>query len=113
MSMDQYRGELSIKEAVEGMNAARRNAKRLAEDARLLLEAGRYANGYLLQRTKKPHFSIDTTAFKPDVPVPFEPDELADEWVRIRPERASTFSIFFADETPRRLFVTRQLIDES
>jgi AbiV family abortive infection protein len=42
MSMDQYRGALSITEAVQGMNAARRNAKRLAEDARLLLEAGRY-----------------------------------------------------------------------
>jgi AbiV family abortive infection protein len=42
MSMEQYRGKLSIKEAVEGMNAARRNAKRLAEDARLLLESGRY-----------------------------------------------------------------------
>lgn len=38
----QYTGELSAAQFADGMNAARRNARRLANDAKLLLEAGRY-----------------------------------------------------------------------
>ena len=37
-----YRGELSAAQIADGINAARRNARRLADDARLLLDAGSY-----------------------------------------------------------------------
>jgi AbiV family abortive infection protein len=37
----EYRGPLTAAEIAEGMNAARRNAKRLATDARILLDAER------------------------------------------------------------------------
>lgn len=38
---NQYRGHLSAGDIAAGMNAARRNAARLLEDAKLLLDAGR------------------------------------------------------------------------
>ena len=37
-----YRGELTAAQIADGMNAARRNARRLADDAKLLLDAGSY-----------------------------------------------------------------------
>jgi AbiV family abortive infection protein len=37
-----FKGALSAQKIAEGINAARRNAVRLADDAKLLLEAGRY-----------------------------------------------------------------------
>lgn len=40
--LDQYRGSLTAGQIAEGINAAIRNAKRLADDANLLMEAGRY-----------------------------------------------------------------------
>jgi len=40
--LNQYTGKLDAAQVAEGINAASRNAKRLAEDAALLLEAGRY-----------------------------------------------------------------------
>jgi AbiV family abortive infection protein len=39
----QYRGHLSSAQVAEGMNAARLNAVRLSEDAKLLLDSGRFA----------------------------------------------------------------------
>lgn len=39
---EDYRGPLTPASAAEGMNAARRNARRLADDAKLLLDAARY-----------------------------------------------------------------------
>ncbi|MET4232614.1 hypothetical protein ABIA85_005903 [Bradyrhizobium sp. LA6.10] len=71
------------------------------------------ANGYLLQRTKKPHFSIDSTPFELDIPLQFDEKELADPWVRVRPERSSAFSFEFSDFTPRRLFISKRLVDET
>jgi len=38
-----YRGKLLPQQIADGMNAASRNAKRLCEDANLLLREGRYA----------------------------------------------------------------------
>ena len=46
--LDQYRGRLNPAQVAEGMNAATRNARRLAEDAATLLEAGRYASAAAL-----------------------------------------------------------------
>ena len=40
--LDSYRGNLDNKQIADGINAARRNARRLFEDAQLLLEAHRY-----------------------------------------------------------------------
>ena len=40
--LSQYNGELSAAQIAHGMNAACRNARRLADDAKLLLDAGRY-----------------------------------------------------------------------
>src|SRR6185503_6201514 len=37
-----FRGELSAKDVAEGINASIRNAKRLAADAKLMLDAKRY-----------------------------------------------------------------------
>ena len=41
-SLSKYNGELSAAQIAHGINAARRNARRLADDATLLLKAGRY-----------------------------------------------------------------------
>jgi AbiV family abortive infection protein len=40
--LNQYRGQLTPSQIAEGINAARRNAVRLAEDARALLDSGRF-----------------------------------------------------------------------
>ena len=40
--LSHYNGELSAAQVADGMNAACRNARRLADDAKLLLDAGRY-----------------------------------------------------------------------
>ena len=40
--LSRYNGELSAAQIAHGMNAACRNARRLADDAKLLLDAGRY-----------------------------------------------------------------------
>ena len=46
--LDKYRGRLTAEEVAEGMNAAERNAVRLAEDAELLLESGRFPSAAAL-----------------------------------------------------------------
>ena len=40
--INQYRGKLTAKQAADGMNAASANAKRLASDAKIMLDAERY-----------------------------------------------------------------------
>jgi len=45
---EQYRSRLTSAEIAEGMNVARENAERLAEDARLLFENDRYASALAL-----------------------------------------------------------------
>ena len=47
-TLESYRGKLSPSEIAEGMNAARENALRLAEDAELLLEQGRFPSAVSL-----------------------------------------------------------------
>ena len=39
--LDQYKGQLSPKQIADGMSAAQRNARRMADDAKLLLDTGR------------------------------------------------------------------------
>ncbi len=67
-----------------------------------------YSNGYKLQEIDKAKFRIDTTTFAPKMPVSFSHDELNDTWVRIRPIIASAFRMSFSDQTPKRMFVSRQ-----
>lgn len=43
-----YKGKLSFAQIAEGMTAASENAARLAQDARLLLDAGRFPTAYSL-----------------------------------------------------------------
>jgi len=40
--LDSYKGKLSAEQVAAGINAAKKNAKRLSEDAALLFEAGRF-----------------------------------------------------------------------
>jgi len=44
--MKQFKGQLSLPQIAEGMNCATINAGRLAEDARTLLDAGRYPTAF-------------------------------------------------------------------
>lgn len=46
--LDQYSGPLTPAEIVEGINISKRNAKRLAEDAKLLFDLGRYPSSAAL-----------------------------------------------------------------
>lgn len=70
-----------------------------------------YSNGYKLQEISEGNFRIDSEPFDPEIPANFSKDEVADSWVRIRPTLASAFNISFADQTPRRLFFSRQTPD--
>ena len=67
-----------------------------------------FSNGYKLQEIAKENIVIDDSPFSPDIPARFTDDELLDRWVRIRHRRASMFVISFSDQTPKRLFVSRQ-----
>ena len=44
----QYNGSLTPHQIADGMNYARRNARRLAEDAKLLLDGKRFASAFSL-----------------------------------------------------------------
>lgn len=46
--LDQYKGRLDAEQVAGGMNAARRNAERLAADAALLLDSGRFPSAAAL-----------------------------------------------------------------
>jgi hypothetical protein len=71
-----------------------------------------FSNGYKLQEIASGEFLIDTTKYEPGIPAEFTDEELKDPWVRIRPtEMGSAFTISFADQTPKRLFSSRQTHD--
>lgn len=63
-----------------------------------------YAKEYKLTEISGDGFWIDTSSFKPQVPLFFSDEELADPWVRLRPKIASAFQVRFSNQTPRRLF---------
>jgi hypothetical protein len=68
-----------------------------------------YSNGYKLQELSKSELSIDKTPFEPKIPANFSSEELDDPWVRIRPSKiASAFHVSFSDQTPKRLFESKQ-----
>jgi len=67
-----------------------------------------FANEYKLLEITRSDFNIDETPFEPSIPVDFSDSELADNWVRIRPIRASAFQFSFSEQTPQRTFSPRQ-----
>lgn len=79
--------------------------------ARKLKTVHVFANEYKLMEISEKDLQIDTTAFEPNVPVVFTSDELADPWVRIRPNMSSTFHLRFSEETPQRRFAPNQVKD--
>lgn len=71
-----------------------------------------FSDGYKIQEIVSEDFKIDTTEFTPGIPVTFSSDELEDPWVRIRPsDISSAFHIRFFEQTPKRMFVSEQVIN--
>lgn len=67
------------------------------------------ANEYEVIKISINDFTIDREAFDPQIPAPFTEEELADQWVRIRPKEFSAFDIRFSQQTPRRFFAPKAL----
>ena len=64
-----------------------------------------FANEYKLADIRPDDFTIDRSSFKNPVPEAFTPDELADQWVRIRPAGiSSAFRLKFTATTPKRIY---------
>lgn len=81
-----YRGLLTPSQVADGMNAARRNAQRLASDAKLLLDAGR-----LPTATSIAALSIEESgklSILRELAIITESDELAEAWKRYRDHRS-------------------------
>lgn len=68
-----------------------------------------YSNGYKLQEIKSDDIDIDTTEVDPNFPALFSKEEIEDQWVRIRPQGASTYHMRFFESTPKRLFTPGQV----
>lgn len=69
------------------------------------------ANGYKLMSVESGDFHVDDTPGDPEFEVGFSPDELKDPWVCVRPSRATTFGLYFADNTPLRLYASPEVKD--
>lgn len=64
-----------------------------------------YANGYKIDELAFEDIKIDPSAFELKIPATFLPEEIQDEWVRVRPSNlSSSFHVSFSNRTPRRLF---------
>jgi hypothetical protein len=70
-----------------------------------------YANEYKLTEISVNGFRIDNSSFKSQVPLFFSDEELADPWVRLRPEMVSAFHIRFSQQTPKRFFRADEVTD--
>lgn len=104
-SFIRYFPRLSLRDIDDAMFLPKVN-KSLAEKLKAIHI---YSNGYKLQEITKSEFRIDTTSFDPAVPANFTDDEVSDVWVRIRPINASAFRMSFSDQTPKRMFISRQI----
>ena len=86
----QYRGPLSPAQAAEGMNAAIRNAQRLADDAGLLLNAARLPSAAAMAT-----LSIEESGKQSilrELATVTSPDELKAAWRRYRDHRSKNGS---------------------
>ena len=67
-----------------------------------------FANGYKLDEIRVTACYIDRSQPEREELDYFAPDELSDPWVSIRPNYASSFIIRFFEQTPVRLFRSKQ-----
>ena len=71
-----------------------------------------YSNGYKLEEHGPDDLFVDCTEFDARVSLEFDPIELGDPWVRIRPKGGSSAFLFrFFDYTPTRLSAPEQVRD--
>ncbi|WP_154678079.1 hypothetical protein [Paraburkholderia nodosa] len=71
-----------------------------------------FANGYMLLDIYKDAFHIDRSTINFGLDREFSATELADPWVRIRPNNASAFRLSFADQVPVRMFKSKPASSE-
>jgi AbiV family abortive infection protein len=93
--LNQYRGLLSALQAAEGMNAAARNARRLAEDAKLLFAAERFpsaASLAILAFEECGKIGILRNLLLAD-----SPKELAEHWRRYRKHTEKNYLALIPD----------------
>jgi AbiV family abortive infection protein len=84
--LEEYRGRLTSAEAADGMNAAARNARQLAADAKLLLDAERYPTAAALAG-----LSIEESgkvSILRELATETTPEGLRDQWRRYRDHRS-------------------------
>ena len=70
-----------------------------------------YANGYKVWSVEAKEFSLDSGGYslQSEIEKFFSPEELSDNWVRIRPIQSSAFDLDFYSFTPRRIFEFQQV----
>jgi len=67
-----------------------------------------YANAYKLDEIRRLEFNIESGPRETKAPLLFDPAELTDPWVRIRPRTASFFTLRFYEKTPVRIFTSKR-----
>ena len=108
-----YKGKLSISQIAEGMTAASKNAARLAQDAKLLLEAGRHPTACSLAA-----LSIEESgkvSILRAMSLARDDSELKEEWKRYRSHTNKNVQWIFRQlvaEGARRLDDLRPLFDK-
>lgn len=111
--LSQYRGPLSALQAAEGMNAAARNARRLAEDGKLLLAAERFpsaASLAILALEECGKSAILRQLLSAD-----SPKELAKNWGRYRKHTEKNYLVLMPDlisQGARKLHEFRNLFTQ-
>jgi hypothetical protein len=68
-----------------------------------------YANEYELAEISSNGFSIRDSERKPELPLFFSAEELADPWVTLGPQNESTFHVRFPEQTPKRFFHAKEV----
>ncbi len=94
-AINQYRGKLTPKQAADGMNAASANARRLASDAKIMLDAKRLPTAASLAA-----LSIEESgkmSILRHIAVARDENELKDAWKEYRSHRAKNAHWIFLD----------------
>lgn len=72
-----------------------------------------YANSYKIFESGTGEFEIDESEFEKEFPIEFTKEEMKEKWVRIRPKIASVFKISYFDITPKRLYESIPIKEET
>jgi AbiV family abortive infection protein len=110
----EYRGPLTAAQIAEGMNAARRNARRLATDARILLEAERLPTAAAMAA-----LSIEEsgkTSILRELATATSPDAIKAAWRRYRDHRSKNGAWILPDLAragAKHLFELRPTVDRN